>query len=185
MPPAPTESAHATAVPGRLAQGVVAVFVLAALVHTTAIGVWAAPANPVGEAVGRDRLSAYILPWWAQSWSIFAPVPLRADWTMRMRAKVQDPVTGRIRVTAWTDLTSTTTANPARAQLAARLIARSRNDDLQIRYVTEYARRVNQGRVVAVEFDRGYRRVPVYAGHTIDFDDVAPESAKSGWRTPR
>lgn len=180
-----TESAHHAAVPGRLAQGITAVIVAAALAHTAIVGLWALPATPVSDAVGRQTLSSYVLPWWEQSWSIFAPIPLRADWTLRVRAKVEAPGSGRIRVTPWSDVAARPSTNPSRASLAPRLIVRSSNDDLQIRFATWYARSINTGRVVAVEFEAGYRRVPRYDGHAIDFGRVQPSLVSSGWRAPR
>jgi hypothetical protein len=120
-------SRHSTAVPGRRAKVFVGALAVLAIGHSLLIGLWVVPANPVRDAVGTDRLSAYVNPWFQQSWSVFAPTPRRADESFAIRALRVDPHTGKKRVTAWFDITrddgNRQTLNPARIESAPHRLA--------------------------------------------------------------
>lgn len=71
-------SPHATTVPSTARRGLI--WTLAA-VHSILLMIWAMPDNPLRAAVGPDGLRSYINPYFEQSWSIFAPLPLRGGET--------------------------------------------------------------------------------------------------------
>lgn len=52
--------------------------VLVMAVHTVIIGVWVAPRTPIQDEIGSENVRFYVLPWFEQNWSIFAPTP--AGW---------------------------------------------------------------------------------------------------------
>jgi len=73
------------------------------LIHTVLIALWVAPMTPAREQLGNDRLRSYILPWFEQNWSIFAPNPRRTAVTFEVRAVYED-INGQSHTSEWTDL---------------------------------------------------------------------------------
>ncbi|WP_157983822.1 DUF5819 family protein [Nesterenkonia muleiensis] len=74
------------------------------LIHTLFIGLWVAPSTPAREAIGQDTVRNYVVPWFDQSWSIFAPNPRSTAITFEVRAWVQDPETSEEFSTQWHEL---------------------------------------------------------------------------------
>ncbi len=74
-------------------------------VHSILVMLWVMPSNPIRDAVGDDRVEAYInngfLPF-EQNWSVFAPTPRRADENIQVRAYLGESGT----TTAWFDITA-------------------------------------------------------------------------------
>lgn len=97
---------------------------------------WAAPVNPMRDAVGAERLRAYIYPHFEQSWSVFAPTPRRVGENFKIRAYVLDPETKKKRVTEWFDITAHEDEkilydlNPERVQSATRRLAGNINTSM-------------------------------------------------------
>lgn len=56
--------------------------------HVLASFLWIAPSSPLREVVGQKTLSAYMLPVFGQSWSVFAPEPINGDYRFEVRALV-------------------------------------------------------------------------------------------------
>lgn len=88
--------------------------------HVLASFLWIAPAGPAREAVPAKALSAYMLPLFGQSWSVFAPEPVNGDNRMFVRAVVKgddgdDTVTEWLNVTAVESQLLTHHLFPARA----------------------------------------------------------------------
>ena len=73
-------------------------------VHTVSIGIWVAPRTPIQDEIGSDTVRSYVLPWFEQNWSIFAPNPRRVAVTFEVRAMIDDPETGEETVTEWVDM---------------------------------------------------------------------------------
>lgn len=78
--------------------------VLVMAVHTVIIGDWAAPRTPIQDEIGSENVRSYVLPWFEQNWSIFAPNPRRVTVTFEVRAMIEDPETGEEIVTDWVDM---------------------------------------------------------------------------------
>ncbi|GGH50855.1 DUF5819 family protein [Microbacterium album] len=58
--------------------------------HILATFLWVAPASPARDAIPGDALRSYMLPMFGQSWSVFAPSPINADYHLDVRALVDD-----------------------------------------------------------------------------------------------
>ena len=56
--------------------------------HVFASFLWIAPWSPLREVVSQKALSAYMLPFFGQSWSVFAPEPINGDYRFEVRAIV-------------------------------------------------------------------------------------------------
>lgn len=69
--------------------------------HLFASFLWISPPTPLRELVPGDLLQQYMLPWYGQSWSVFAPAPLNGDYRFLIRAEVRDG--SRVRTTEWVD----------------------------------------------------------------------------------
>lgn len=122
-------SPHAAEVPTYGRRWTVYILAFLAIGHSMLIMLWAAPANPMRDAVGGERLRSYIYPYFEQSWSVFAPTPRRVGENFKLRANIVDPKTGEKHVTAWFDVTGhedqkiSYDLNPERVQSATRRIA--------------------------------------------------------------
>lgn len=73
-----------------------------ALVHSAVIGLWLMPDNAVRSAVGDDRVTAYVDPYFQQSWADLEPTLQRVDETLELRAVVSR--SGERVTTEWIDL---------------------------------------------------------------------------------
>lgn len=72
--------------------------------HLTASFLWIAPPSPLRQIIPGDALTRYMIPWFGQSWSVFAPEPINGDYHFRVRAVLahgDDEV-----VTDWIDATN-------------------------------------------------------------------------------
>lgn len=99
-------SPHATRVPTTARRGLIWTLAVLAAVHSVLIMIWVMPDNPLRAAVGPERLSSYINPYFEQSWSIFAPTPLRGGENVQIRAYVGDYKAGTGKATQWYDITA-------------------------------------------------------------------------------
>jgi hypothetical protein len=71
----------------RLAVIVVGLF---AAWHIAASFLWIAPVTPLRELVPGNALSQYMLPFFGQSWSVFAPAPINGNYDLQVRAVLAD-----------------------------------------------------------------------------------------------
>ncbi|GAA0958178.1 DUF5819 family protein [Frigoribacterium faeni] len=102
-----------------------AVLVLAG--HLGATLLWSSAGNPVRTAVGEQTLRGYMLPFFQQSWSVFAPEPVSSDISLDVRAHRA----GSTDATEWFTVTDRDIANgvthhliPSRAYLTNFSLAR-------------------------------------------------------------
>jgi hypothetical protein len=58
--------------------------------HVFASFLWIAPVTPLRELVPGNLLTSYMIPWYGQSWSVFAPEPINGDYRFKVRALVSD-----------------------------------------------------------------------------------------------
>ncbi|MDR5712588.1 DUF5819 family protein [Nesterenkonia flava] len=73
------------------------------VIHSLLIALWVAPMTPIREELGNDTLRSYVMPWFEQNWSIFAPNPRRTAVTFEVRALTEDQNGERL-TTEWIDL---------------------------------------------------------------------------------
>jgi hypothetical protein len=72
--------------------------------HLLASFLWIAPYSATARSVvPGNLLSQYMLPFFGQSWSVFAPEPINGDYTLKVRATVRDDEGER--TTKWVDAT--------------------------------------------------------------------------------
>lgn len=69
--------------------GTVGVAVLATTWHLFASFLWISPPTPLRDLVPGNALAGYMLPFFGQSWSVFAPEPINGDYVLRVRAMLQ------------------------------------------------------------------------------------------------
>ena len=99
------------------------VVMLGIAIHTVLVATWVAPSNQISQAIGHDRLTNYIQPFFTQNWSIFAPNPWSTDVIFEVRAAVTDPQTGEVATTDWANLTAGENIRPMECLSASKLIA--------------------------------------------------------------
>lgn len=58
--------------------------------HIFASFLWISPPSELRTLVPGNALSNYMLPWFGQSWSVFAPEPINGDYKFEVRAIVPD-----------------------------------------------------------------------------------------------
>ncbi|MFF1879522.1 DUF5819 family protein [Leifsonia sp. NPDC058230] len=68
--------------------------------HVLASFLWIGPITPLRELIPGNALSSYMLPWFGQSWSVFAPAPINGDYRFHVRAVLADKSGNEI-VTDW------------------------------------------------------------------------------------
>lgn len=66
-----------------------------AVVHTGIVLLWVMPANVVKDQVAGRWLSAYVQPFFDQSWSVFAPIPKRGTIDLEVRGRDASGTTTR------------------------------------------------------------------------------------------
>lgn len=71
--------------------------------HIFASFLWIGPVTPLRELIPGNLLYSYMIPWFGQSWSVFAPEPINGDYIFKVRATVKDG-SGE-KVTPWVDAT--------------------------------------------------------------------------------
>jgi len=103
MPPRP-EGRHRRQ---RLAiRGAVLIALLATAWHLFASFLWISPPTPLRELVPGNALENYMIPWYGQSWSVFAPEPINGDYALHVRALVGDGDGEEAEVTEWVNATA-------------------------------------------------------------------------------
>ncbi|WP_053351388.1 DUF5819 family protein [Leucobacter musarum] len=75
-----------------------------ALWHIIASFLWIAPPTPLRDLVPGNALNSYMMPWYGQSWSVFAPAPINGDYDLKVRAVVKDESGSEI-ATDWVSAT--------------------------------------------------------------------------------
>jgi hypothetical protein len=147
----PVPSPHATAIPSASRRTVVFVIAVVLAVHSFLVMLWVMPVNPIRDAVGQERLAAYINPYFEQSWSVFAPVPRRGGESIKVRAYIGEPGSKTGKLTDWYDITADEDQrikyldNPSRFHSATRRLGGNINS-----VVAEY--NATQQRIVAANF---------------------------------
>ncbi len=102
-------SRHATSIPPASRRVWVLFLAILLAVHSFLVLMWVMPSNPVRDAVGNERVSAYInndYVSFQQSWSIFAPVPRRAGENVQVRATLGGSDGRAGETTEWYDITA-------------------------------------------------------------------------------
>jgi hypothetical protein len=72
--------------------------------HVAASFLWIGPVTPLRELVPGNLLTQYMLPWFGQSWSVFAPAPINGDYRLQVRAVLADRSGGEV-ATKWISAT--------------------------------------------------------------------------------
>lgn len=85
---------------GPLVRGTLAVGVLFTAWHIFASFLWIGPVTPLRDLVPGNLLTSYMIPWYGQSWSVFAPEPINGDYRFKVRALVANE-DGSTRETEW------------------------------------------------------------------------------------
>lgn len=93
-----------------LVRVVLVVVTLFAAWHIFAQFLWIAPVSVIRQVVPGNLLTSYQLPFFGQSWSVFAPDPINGDHVFKVRAIVKDD-DGDVRTTNW--------VNASEAELSA------------------------------------------------------------------
>jgi hypothetical protein len=147
----PGASRHATSIPSASRRAVILIVAALLAVHSLLVALWVMPSNPVREAAGDERVSSYInndYVSFEQAWSIFAPVPRRADENVQVRATLGRPEDGRS--TRWFDITADEDrriehlVNPSRIHSATHRLGGSIN--AMLRQLNPGQRRIVAGR---------------------------------------
>jgi len=73
--------------------------------HVFASFLWISPPSVVRELVPGTALDSYMIPWFGQSWSVFAPEPINGDYTLEVRAILHTAGGGESEPTEWVDAT--------------------------------------------------------------------------------
>lgn len=71
--------------------------------HVFASFLWIAPPSPLREIPGQQVLTAYMIPMFGQSWSVFAPEPINGDYHFNVRAVIEQD--GKEVTTGWVSAT--------------------------------------------------------------------------------
>lgn len=71
--------------PVRLVAGLAVVFMLW---HVFASFLWIFPPSPFRQLVSMNTLTSYMIPFFGQSWSVFAPEPINGDYHLNVRAVI-------------------------------------------------------------------------------------------------
>ena len=72
--------------------------------HIFATFLWIAPPTQIRTLVPGNLLTSYMIPFYGQSWSVFAPVPINGDLILKVRADVEKG--GKLTSTEWVDATA-------------------------------------------------------------------------------
>jgi hypothetical protein len=103
-PPARPRSDRRHPIVARVALGLVVVVLVG---HLGATLLWSSASNPVRAAVGEENLRGYMVPFFQQSWSVFAPDPVSSDISLDVRAMPA----GETTATDWFTVTDRDIAN--------------------------------------------------------------------------
>ncbi|MFC8598155.1 MULTISPECIES: DUF5819 family protein [unclassified Isoptericola] len=86
----PHTASTGTSVPRKWYVKVIAVgAILLTAWHIFASFLWISPPTPLRELVPGNLLSSYMIPWYGQSWSVFAPEPINGDYRFKVRAEIE------------------------------------------------------------------------------------------------
>ena len=116
--------------------------------HIFASFLWIAPVSPLREVVPGKALSQYMIPFFGQSWSVFAPEPINGDNRMQVRAVVEE--NGQERVTEWLNVTDVETQLMTHKLFPAR--AGNQSIDLASDYRSAYGK-LNKEQQAAANLD--------------------------------
>jgi hypothetical protein len=72
--------------------------------HIFASFLWIAPPTQIRTLVPGNLLTSYMIPFYGQSWSVFAPVPINGDLILKVRAVIDKG--GKPATTYWVDATA-------------------------------------------------------------------------------
>jgi len=98
-----TRTPTAARFPGSIRQVVSGLLIIFLAWHVFASFLWIAPPTPLREVVPGTLLQSYMIPWFGQSWSVFAPEPINGDNEILIRAELRPA--GESSVTAWINAT--------------------------------------------------------------------------------
>lgn len=87
-----------------LVRGILVIASLLTAWHIFASFLWIAPYSPMREIPG-EALPRYMIPFFGQSWSVFAPEPVNGSHAFHVRAVVDDG-SGQLIETGWVDATA-------------------------------------------------------------------------------
>jgi hypothetical protein len=73
--------------------------------HVFATFLWVAPPTHLRDLVPGNFLTSWMIPFFGQSWSVFAPEPINGNYTLKVRAEWVD-AGGKTTVTPWINATS-------------------------------------------------------------------------------
>jgi len=73
--------------------------------HLFASFLWISPPTAVRQVVPGNALQTYMIPWFGQSWSVFAPEPINGDYRFEVRALVSSTDGKDPHVTKWVSAT--------------------------------------------------------------------------------
>jgi hypothetical protein len=91
----------------RIVHAALGLVVVVLVGHLGATLLWSSASNPVRAAVGDENLRGYMLPFFQQSWSVFAPEPVSSDISLDVRALPS----GETEATEWFTVTDRDIAN--------------------------------------------------------------------------
>lgn len=117
-------------------RGVMTAAVLFTAWHIFAWFLWIAPVSPLREVVPSKLLTQYMIPFFGQSWSVFAPEPINGDNRMLVRAVVRE--NGTDKITEWVNVTDVETQLMTNKLFPAR--AANQTIDLASDYRSAYAK---------------------------------------------
>lgn len=80
-----------------------------ALWHVFASFLWIGPVTALRDLVPGNLLTRYMIPWFGQSWSVFAPAPINGEYRFEVRALLAD-ADGTETVTEWISVTDAETS---------------------------------------------------------------------------
>lgn len=72
--------------------------------HIFATFLWISPPTQIRTLVPGNLLTSYMIPFFGQSWSVFAPEPINGDLILKVRAEVEKD--GKLSTTDWVDATA-------------------------------------------------------------------------------
>ncbi|WP_233570659.1 DUF5819 family protein [Frigoribacterium sp. PhB24] len=73
--------------------------------HVFASFLWISPPTAMRQVVPGNALESYMIPWFGQSWSVFAPEPINGDYRFEVRALVSSTDGKDAAVTKWVSAT--------------------------------------------------------------------------------
>ncbi|SKA96329.1 hypothetical protein SAMN06295879_2201 [Agreia bicolorata] len=90
-----TQTQTSVRFPRSIKRGISSLLIVFLAWHVFASFLWIAPPTPLRDLVPGNVLQSYMIPWFGQSWSVFAPEPINGDNEILIRARLgsgSDPV---------------------------------------------------------------------------------------------